>query len=91
MKNHYWRDVSADRGELVEARQITDRNIEELAEWCGGRAYALPNNDTAYLKLEGPLPEVPFYAGDWVAYDGVDFRLVKRSEFASEYRFIGAS
>ena len=36
---------------VIEARQITPRNVMEVAEWCGGRAWSPENCDLAYIDV----------------------------------------
>ena len=77
-----WRKLPVE----IEARQVTPRNAMQVAEWCGGRAYAPENADLACIDivtLEGTMT-----AGldDWVI-KGVanEFYPCKADVFARTY------
>jgi len=51
---------------VIEARQVTPRNVMQVAEWCGGYAYSPENNDSAYIDIETPEGTMTACLDDYV-------------------------
>lgn len=68
---------------VVEAMQVTDQNIKEVAKWCGGHIatrYNFPVITPHYAK-----------AGDWIIKEHGDFRRCKPDVFERLYELDIAS
>lgn len=71
----------------VEAVQVTDDNISEVAEWCGGEVRSTKNDDeeTSYIKVRvfRPMSErqTRAYVGDWVLYAGTGYKVYPPKPF----------
>jgi len=52
---------------VVEAMQVTQENMAEVAEWCGGsvETYHSPNGPRPIIQLPGKRGEV----NDWITLD----------------------
>ena len=75
----------------IEARQITPRNVMEVAKWCGGKAYTLENNDSAYIDITTLEGIMTACLDDWVIC-GIqgEFYPCKPDVFAATYEAVGA-
>lgn len=76
----------------IDAVQVTEENIEEVAKWCGGKAVTLDETvggTTVTKKMvkmartQGtPVRAIPAYIGDWVICEsGGRFRVFKEHIF----------
>ena len=74
---------------IIEAVQVTEDNIEEVAEWCSGDVRQVVGKDTEikrYVKVRvhHPLNErqTKAFVGDWVLYAGTGYKVYTPKAFA---------
>jgi len=70
----------------VEAVEVTDENIEEVAEWCNGTVIAEGNeNQKLFIKVRVARAlnerQTKAYPGDWVLYAGTGFKVYTPKAF----------
>lgn len=73
----------------VDAVLVTEENINEVAEWCGGEVrYTKPRPDresNPYVKVRVFRPmgerQTRAYVGDWVLYAGTGYKVYPDKAF----------
>jgi len=77
---------------VVDAIQVTNENIHEVAKWCLGdvRESRLNGNETAqYIKVRilRPLNErqTKAFVGDWILHGGTGFKVYTTKAFESTF------
>lgn len=70
----------------IEAVQVTDDNMEDVANWCGG-AFEKPY----WIRVPTVHGYVPCAVGDWVAKGTHDFYPIDAEAFAERWEEVEAS
>lgn len=74
----------------VEAIQVTDENMAEVADWCGGEVTSLNGEGMRFyivvptLKAKTFRPNMAF-AGGWVLKTGLGFTVYTRKGFTTSF------
>lgn len=69
---------------LVEAIQVTEENIYDVAAWCGGDVYTAQNKKkTIQVKVLHPLhsKQTKAQAGDWVLKSAQGYKIYADTAF----------
>ena len=74
---------------FVEAVQVTEENIEAIAEWCNGRLTPIKNegngNPVSFIKVHVKNPmtarQTKAFVNDWVLRSGDSFKVYKHESF----------
>ena len=74
---------------FVEAVQVTEENIEAIAEWCNGRLTPIKNegdgNNVRFIKVNVKNPmtarQTKAFPGDWVLKSNDSFKVYKHESF----------
>lgn len=77
----------------VEGLQVTEENINEVAEWCGGEIQeSTPKGDdkkVPFIKVNVRRPlhrrQTMAYAGDWILKAGSGFKVYTEAAFDSNF------
>ena len=77
----------------VQAVQLTDENLEAVAEWCGGKIRQTKGSDTRppcpYVKVKVYRPmnerQTMGFPGDWVFDDGKSFKVYTKNAFDKSF------
>lgn len=71
----------------VDAVRVSEANIEEVAEWCGGIIKEGPAGKFIQVKVHRPLTErqTQAYLGDWVLYAGTGFKVYVPKAFDKSF------
>lgn len=78
---------------VVDAVQVTEENIEKVAEWCGGQVKERPDRKThvklRYVKVpvyrSMSRRQTEAYIGDWVLQAGKGFKVYIDKAFANTF------
>lgn len=82
----------------IDAVQVSDENISEVAEWCQGeiRTTAANNQDgidEEYVKVRVHRPlnerQTKAFIGDWVLYAGAGFKVYTSKAFKNSFDLVG--
>jgi hypothetical protein len=77
--------VNVERVSKAEAVQITESNVHDVAEWCGGTPMCLfLGNEINTVALGNPRQK--YTVGDWIIHEDGRFFGVTASAFAVLYR-----
>lgn len=77
---------------IVDAVQVTDENIYEVAKWCSGfvdiaKRYNRP--EAQYVKVDvlrpGNIRQTRAFVGDWVLRAGTSYKVYTQKAFASSF------
>lgn len=72
----------------VEAVEVTDANIEQVAEWCQG-TLQIEENGRQFIKVRVARAlnerQTKAYAGDWVLYAGTGFKVYTPKAFKKTF------
>ena len=74
---------------FVEAVQVTEENIEAIAEWCKGRLTPIKDegdgSNARFIKVNVKNPmtarQTKAFVGDWVLRSGDSFKVYKHESF----------
>lgn len=70
----------------VEAVEVTEDNLEEVAQWCQG---SLREDSRKYIKVRVARAlnerQTKAYPGDWVLYAGTGFKVYTPKAFAKTF------
>lgn len=74
---------------FVEAVQVTEENIEAIAEWCNGRLTPIKKegdgNNVRFIKVNVKNPmtarQTKAFVNDWVLRSGDSFKVYKHESF----------
>lgn len=76
----------------VDAIQVTDENIEEVAQWCGGTIetpHALSLEEAKHIKVRVRYPinerQTKAFVGDWVLNSGRGFKVYTNNAFNKQF------
>jgi hypothetical protein len=71
----------------VEAVQVTEENMQEVAAWCNGRIRTEDGKTYIKVFVHNPLKEEQTMAhpGDWVLYAGKGFKIYKDVAFRKTF------
>jgi hypothetical protein len=76
----------------VQAAQVTEQDMETIAEWCGGRIYIQHNEGEErqfYIQFTGiqhkEKKEIKAFVGDWITFVRDEFRLFHDTQFKRAY------
>lgn len=69
----------------VEAVEVTQDNLEEVAKWCQGTIIEPENGSQAFIKVRVARAlnerQTKAYPGDWVLYAGTGFKVYTEKAF----------
>ena len=73
----------------VEAVQVTDENLEEVADWCDGLPRVLASGER-YIKVQNVLKpstqrQSKAFVGDWILYSGKGFKVYLEKAFPRSF------
>jgi hypothetical protein len=72
----------------VQAVQVTEDNLNTVAEWCGGEVQTLSNN-VKFIKVDVSRPittrQTRAFLGDWVLYAGRGFKVYTEKAFRMNF------
>ena len=76
----------------IQAVQVTDENMQEIAEWCKGQLRVAVNprgTREMYIKVQSIRPiterQTMAFTGDWVLYAAPGFRVYTDNAFTSHF------
>lgn len=76
----------------VDAIRVTDDNIEEVAQWCGGTIeapHALSLEEDKHIKVRVRYPiserQTKAFVGDWVLNSGRGFKVYTNNAFNKQF------
>lgn len=71
----------------VDAVQITEENMQEVAEWCGGRVRTLNGSTFIKVKVTNPMTDrqTQGFIGDWVLYSGKGYKVYTQKAFERNF------
>lgn len=75
----------------VEAVQVTEENIEAVAQWCDGKVLAEGDdeNPKAFIKVRVARAlnerQTKAYLGDWVLYAGTGYKVYTPKAFGKTF------
>ena len=71
----------------VEAVQVTAANMDEVAQWCGGRARNSPEGRHIKVNVRHPQSErqKQAYVGDWVLKAATGFKVYTEDAMAKSF------
>jgi hypothetical protein len=72
----------------VEAVQVTEDNLEDVADWCDGEVrYTASRTPFVKVNVQRPLStgQTRAFAGDWVLYAGRGFKVYTTRAFESNF------
>lgn len=73
----------------VDAIQVTDENMEAVAEWCQGDVVKTEAPKANYIKVRVHRPMTPrqtqAFVGDWVLYAGKGFKVYNDKAFKNYF------
>jgi hypothetical protein len=77
---------------FVEGVQVTDENLEAVADWCGGEIrtqHTMSDGDKRYIKVRVHHPiserQTKAYAGDWVLFSGNGYKVYTDAAFVKTF------
>jgi hypothetical protein len=78
----------------VDGIQVTEENMEEVAEWCGGKILvkegAWPNGKYIEVDVQQPMSDRQkmAFVKDWVLYSGSGYKVYTPKAFANVFQAI---
>lgn len=73
----------------VEAVQVTDENISEVAQWCDGEVVSENDNPTIFIKMDVKHPwntrQTKAFVGDWVLSSKTGFKSYTDAAFKKNF------
>jgi hypothetical protein len=71
----------------IDAVQVTDANINDVAKWCGGEVRTADNSTFVKVRVHRPLNErqTQAFPGDWVLYAGTGFKVYTPKAFNKSF------
>jgi hypothetical protein len=79
----------------VDAIQVTDQNIAQVAEWCSGEvrtADARGEDVEPYIQVRVVRPlndkQTKAYPGDWVLYAGTGYKVYQSKAFKQNFDLV---
>lgn len=77
----------------VQGVQVTDDNLDVVAEWCGGDVRTKPESkkypETRLIKVPVKRPlthrQTLAYPGDWVLFNGKGFKVYTNEAFEASF------
>lgn len=75
----------------VEAIQVTEKNLEDVADWCGGeiRTQHVSGGDKRYIKVRVHHPisdrQTRAYIGDWVTRSASGHKVYNDNAFTKSF------
>lgn len=76
---------------IVEGVQVTEENLEAVADWCGGdiRTVAQSSDERRYVKVKVHHPlndrQTRAYPGDWILQSPTGFRIYTNNAFLKTF------
>lgn len=68
----------------VDAVEVTEDNMQEVAEWCQGTVHDIPNG-RPFIKVRVARAlnerQTKAFVGDWVLYAGIGFKVYTKKAF----------
>lgn len=78
---------------VIDAVQVTEDNLTEVAEWCGGDVRT-QGDGTKYIKVKVHSPkslrQTMAFAGDWVLFAevGTSYKVYTEKAFANSFESV---
>jgi hypothetical protein len=71
----------------VDAVQVTDENIMEVAQWCSGEVVVDDSGKHIKVRVARVLNErqTKAYVGDWVLYAGTGYKVYTAKAFTKSF------
>lgn len=77
----------------VDAVQVTDKNLDDVAKWCSGDVRTMKNPKTnkneRYVKVRVHSPLTPSqsqaFVGDWVLYAATGYKVYTTNAFVKNF------
>jgi hypothetical protein len=69
---------------FIQAVQVTEENMQEVAEFCGGEVVRGKDDEPDYIRLrtKGALTKRPTaYEGDWIFKSGTTYKIYTEKAF----------
>lgn len=77
----------------VDAVQLTEENMDEVATWCGGTVIEAKDDDKKHIKVEVVRAmndkQTKAYIGDWVLKAGAGFKVYTAKAFDKGFTAVG--
>lgn len=76
---------------FVDAIQVTEENIEDVARWCNGELQEDDNGKRfVHVRVHRPLTprQTQAYVGDWVLYAGRGYKVYKKQAFEKSFQSV---
>lgn len=79
---------------IVDAVEVTDENLKDVAEWCGGdirtqKERGGRDEDEHYIKVRVHRPlndrQTKAFAGDWILYAGTGYKVYTARAFNNSF------
>lgn len=71
----------------IECVQVTEENMDAIADWCGGTV--MGTGTYRHIKLEVPdakhVRQTKAHAGDWVTFAGTGFKIFSAKAFEKHF------
>ena len=82
-----------DRNPLrVEAVQVDEDNLYEVAKWCGGDVHTQPGSGSKYIKVDVLHPREPKHTraivSNWILKSDQGYKIYSDSAFRSGYTLV---
>lgn len=71
----------------VDAVQVTEENMEEVAKWCQGQIREENSRKYIQVRVVRPLTErqTKAFAGDWILYAGTGYKVYTNKAFVGSF------
>lgn len=75
---------------VVDAVQVTEDNMEEIAKWCQGEVRSMDeSNRSQYVHVRVHNPRSPrqtrAFVGDWLLYTEMGYKIYNTKAFVSSF------
>lgn len=78
---------------IIDAVQVTEENLEKVAEWCMGEVVQADGRRYVKVRVHRPLNErqTKAFVGDWVLYAGTGYKVYTDKAFLGSFEpvFVG--
>lgn len=76
---------------FVDAAQVTEENMQELADWCSG--HIITTNTDKYIKVKVKRPTNPrqttAMVGDWILVSEYGYKVFSQRNFELKFSKVG--
>lgn len=76
---------------VVDAIQVTDDNMAEVAQWCQGEICSNESDGSyIFVRVHNPMNErqTKAFAGDWVLYAGRGYKVYRDRAMKSTFELV---